>query len=72
MTEAEARKVDADSKKITLRHGPIANLGMPSMTMVFQVRDPAVLERVKAGDQVMFEAEKTGGAYVVTNIRKRD
>ena len=72
MTEAEVRKVDTEAKKITLRHGPIANLGMPPMTMVFQVKDPAMLEQVKTGDQVLFEAEKTGGAYVITSIRKRD
>lgn len=72
MTEAEVRKVDTDAKKITLRHGPITNLGMPPMTMVFQVKDPAMLEQVKAGDQVLFEAEKAGGAYVITSIRKRD
>lgn len=68
MTDAEVRKVDMDAKKITLRHGPIANLGMPPMTMVFQVRDPAMLDLVKAGDKVKFGAEKVGGAYIVTRI----
>ena len=72
MTAAEVRKVDMDAKKITLRHGPIVNLDMPAMTMVFQVRDPALLKQVKAGDKVLFEAEKTGGAYVLTHIRKMD
>lgn len=72
LTEAEVRKVDMDTKKITLRHGPIVNLGMPAMTMVFQVRDPAVLEQVKAGDQVLFTADKTEGAYVITQIRKKN
>ncbi len=72
MTEGEVRKVDRETKKITLRHGPILNLGMPAMAMVFQVSDPAMLEQVKAGDQVMFTAEKTGGVYVVTHIRKKN
>lgn len=71
MTNGEVRKIDRETKKITLRHGPIANLGMPAMTMVFQVKDPAMLEQVKTGDQVLFEAEKTGGVYVVTHIRKK-
>lgn len=66
--EGEIRKVDKDAKKITIRHGPLTNLGMPAMTMVFQVKDPAMLEQVKAGDKVKFEAEKTGGAYVVTEV----
>ena len=72
MTDGEVRRIDRETKKITLRHGPIVNLGMPAMTMVFQVKDPAMLEQVKTGDQVLFEAEKTGGAYVVTHIRKKD
>lgn len=70
MTEAEVRKVDLDAKKITLRHGAIENLGMPPMTMVFQVRDPALLNQLKTGDKVRFSAEKTGGAYFVNRIEK--
>ncbi len=57
LSDAEVRKVDLDTKKITLRHGPIPNLDMPPMTMVFQVKDPAMLEQVKTGDQVLFQAE---------------
>jgi Cu/Ag efflux protein CusF len=62
------RKVDKDAKKITIKHGPLANLDMPAMTMVFQVRDPAMLNQVKAGDKVKFQAEKVGGAFMVTQI----
>ncbi|MBX9905947.1 MAG: copper-binding protein [Burkholderiales bacterium] len=68
MSDGEVRKVDMDAKKITLRHGTIENLGMPPMTMVFQVKDPALLEKVKTGDKVKFRAEKTGGAYTVLQI----
>lgn len=67
-TAGEVRKVDKESKKITLKHGEIKNLGMPSMTMVFQVKDPAMLDKVKAGDKVLFAAEKADGAYVVTEL----
>lgn len=70
LSEGEVRKVDKDAKKITIRHGPLANLDMPPMTMVFQVKDPAMLEQVKAGDKVRFTAEKIGGAYTVTRIEK--
>jgi Cu(I)/Ag(I) efflux system protein CusF len=68
MTDGEVRKVDMDNKKITLRHGEIKNLGMPGMTMVFQVKDPAFLDKVKTGDKVRFTAEKMNGALTVTNI----
>ncbi len=68
MTDAEVRKVDKDSKKITLKHGEIKNLDMPAMTMVFQVKDPAILDKVKAGDKVRFKAEKVTGGYAVSEI----
>ena len=68
LSEGEVRKVDKDAKKITIKHGPLANLDMPPMTMVFQVKDPAMLGQVKAGDKVKFRAEKLGGAYTVTRI----
>lgn len=68
MTDGEVRRVDLETKKITLRHGAIENLDMPPMTMVFQVRDPALLDKVKTGDKIKFRAEKTGGAYTVTEI----
>lgn len=68
MADGEIRKVDKDAKKITIKHGPLANLDMPPMTMVFQVKDPAMLDSVKAGDKVKFRAEKIGGAFTVTAI----
>ena len=69
MTDGEVRKVDRDNKKITLKHGEIKSLQMPGMTMVFQVKDAAMLDMVKQGDKVRFKAEKAGGALVVTEIQ---
>ena len=68
LTEGEVRKVDKEAKKLTIRHGLIANLDMPPMTMVFQVQDPAILDTIKAGDKIRFQAEKSGGAYTVTKV----
>jgi Cu(I)/Ag(I) efflux system periplasmic protein CusF len=68
MADAEVRKVDKENKKLTLKHGEIKSLDMPPMTMVFQVADGAMLERVKPGDKVRFRADKIGGAYTVTAI----
>ncbi len=70
MTDGEIRKVDMENKKITIKHGEIKNLDMPGMTMVFQVKDPAMLGKVKTGDKVRFAAEKAGGAIVVTDIQQ--
>jgi Cu/Ag efflux protein CusF len=69
LAEGEVRKIDKENKKITLKHGEIKNLEMPGMTMVFGVKDPAMLDVVKQGDKVKFKAEKIGGAFVVTDIR---
>ena len=68
MVAGEVRKVDKDARKITLRHAEIKQLDMPAMTMVFQVKDPAMLDKVKAGDKVKFKAENAGGAMTVTEI----
>ena len=68
MTSGEVRKVDMDTRKITLKHGDIKNLGMPGMTMVFRVADPNMLEGLKAGDSVRFTAERIDGALTVTAI----
>ena len=69
MTEGEVRKIDKEARKITIKHGEIKNLDMPGMTMVFQVKDPALLEKVKAGDKVKFRVEKMNGALVATEIQ---
>jgi Cu(I)/Ag(I) efflux system protein CusF len=70
LTTGEVRKVDKDSKKMTIRHAEIKNLEMPPMTMVFQVKDPAWLDAYKPGDAIRFSVEKTqGGALVVTEIQ---
>jgi Cu(I)/Ag(I) efflux system periplasmic protein CusF len=68
--QAEVRKIDKDAKKVTLKHGPIKNLDMPSMTMVFQVKDAALLEKIAVGDKIMFTAEQQQGAYVMTGAEK--
>jgi Cu/Ag efflux protein CusF len=69
MSQGEVRKVDKENKKITLKHAEIKNLEMPGMTMVFQVKDAALLDTVKPGDKVQFKAEKAGGALVITDIQ---
>jgi Cu/Ag efflux protein CusF len=69
MSEGEVRKVDVAGKKITLKHGPIRNLDMPAMTMLFDVPDAALLAKVKAGDKVRFVAANPGGKLTVTDIQ---
>lgn len=66
--EGEVRKIDKENQKITLKHGDIKNLDMPGMTMVFKVKDAALLDKVQVGSKVRFNAEKSDGAIVVTNM----
>ena len=71
LADGEIRKVDKDAKKITIKHGEIKSLDMPPITMVFRVKEPAMLDAVKPGDKVKFSADKIGGAYTVTAIEKQ-
>lgn len=66
--EAEVRRVNPAGQEITLRHGEIKNLEMPPMTMVFKVKDVALLAKLKAGDKVRFTADRINGSYTVLSI----
>ncbi|WP_172149019.1 MULTISPECIES: copper-binding protein [Pseudomonas] len=69
LSQGEVRKIDLAGQKITLRHGPIDSVGMPPMTMVFSVRDAALLEGIKTGDKVRFQVEQQGSQFVVTELQ---
>jgi Cu/Ag efflux protein CusF len=68
--DGQVTKINTKENKITLRHGPIKNLDMDSMTMVFVVKDPAMLKQVKVGDKVKFEADRVNGRLTVVKIQK--
>jgi Cu(I)/Ag(I) efflux system periplasmic protein CusF len=68
--KGEIKKINEAAGKITIKHAPIPNLDMDSMTMVFRVADPALLKQVKVGDSVMFEADRVKGALTVTTLTK--
>ena len=68
-TEGEVRKIDHAQGKLTIKHGEIKNLDMPPMTMVFQVKDAAMLDQLKVGDKIRFVVEKAASGYVVTAIQ---
>ena len=67
----EVKKIDEGAGKITLQHGPAKSLGMDeAMTMVYRVKDSAMLKQVKVGDKVTFEAEEAASGYTVTKLQK--
>jgi Cu(I)/Ag(I) efflux system periplasmic protein CusF len=70
MTAGEITKVDKDAGKVTIKHGEIKNLDMPPMTMMFRMSDPAMLEKIKAGDKINFLAEKIKGNFTVTEFER--
>jgi Cu/Ag efflux protein CusF len=71
MIDGQVTKIDEAAGKITLKHGPIKKLDMNEpMTMVFRVQDPAMLKRVKVGDEVKFDADCLQGQFTVTKIEK--
>ena len=69
LTDGEIRKVDKSAGKITVKHGEIKNLDMPPMTMVFGVKDAAMLDKVKQGDKVRFRAANEDGKFTITEIQ---
>lgn len=70
MSEGEVKKVDKKAGKVTIKHGPLANLNMPPMTMVFGVKDVALLDGVNAGDKIRFLAEKSGNSLRVSQLER--
>jgi len=61
-------KIDKAQGKLTLKHGPLENLGMPGMTMVFRVQDANWLDQVKPGDTIRFLADRVNGVFTVTRL----
>jgi Cu/Ag efflux protein CusF len=71
LTDGLVTKVDTSAGKISIKHGPMKKFDMDEgMTMVYSARDPALLQAVKAGDKVIFDAENVNGQFVVTKIQK--
>lgn len=68
LSEGTVKRIDKASARVTLAHGPIANLAMPGMTMSFKVKDAKALDKLKEGDKVRFRAEDVGGTLVVVRI----
>ncbi len=71
-TEGDIRKVDQETGKITLRHGPIeGELEMPAMSMVFQVKDVSLLNTLKVGDKVAATISKENGVFYIQSAEKK-
>jgi Cu/Ag efflux protein CusF len=68
MATGTVTKVDTQWNKVTIDHGPLENLDMPAMKMVFVLADPAMLDGLSEGSQVKFLADRVNGKLTVTEI----
>ena len=62
------KKVDKAGGKVTISHGPLTNLNMPAMTMVFKVSNATWLDQMKTGDKIRFMADNVNGAITVVHF----
>ena len=62
------KKVDPKSGTVTLAHEPIKSLNWSAMTMGFQVKDKALLDKLQPGKKVEFEFMQQGKDYVITSV----
>ena len=71
LVKGKVTKVDAAAQKVTIRHEAIKKFDMQDgMTMVFRVKDPAMLKQVKTGDEIRFDSDKINGAFTVIELEK--
>ena len=68
-TRGVVREIAPDGGKVVIRHEAITNY-MPAMTMEFNVRDPAELRGVAAGDTVSFRLTATEDTHWIDRIAK--
>ena len=70
MVDGQVKKIDKAAGKVTLKHGPIKDLDMDAMTMVFRAGDPAMLKGLKAGARIKFDADRVNGQITVTKLQQ--
>ena len=70
-TEGVVRHVDRSGGYIVVRHGPIENLGIPPMTMIFRVNDPRLIESLDPGTEVRFAADRLDGKFTIVHLERR-
>ncbi|MFC7299654.1 copper-binding protein [Herminiimonas aquatilis] len=72
LSDGEVRRINKEGGKVTIKHGPLDNLDMPGMTMIFRVQDPAMLDQIREGDKIKFVADKVDGVFVVKELHIAD
>ena len=68
MSQGTITKIDEKWNRLTIDHGPLENLEMEAMTMVFEVVDPAMMEGLSEGQEITFMADRVKGKLTVTEL----
>ncbi|KFG98358.1 RND transporter MFP subunit [Burkholderia paludis] len=71
LTDAEVKEIDAGRGLVTLEHGALDNIGMPAMTMAFNVADAAMIRSLHVGDKVRVRVESVNGTLTIVRLVKR-
>ncbi|MFW2358184.1 copper-binding protein [Hydrogenophaga sp.] len=58
-----------ENGKVTIKHGEIKHLDIPPMSMVFNVKNNAMLDKVQVGEKIQFIVVQDAGKIVVTDIK---
>lgn len=66
------KTIRASQGKVKIEHGPIDKYGMPAMTMVFKVQNPADLETLEKGMAVEFDIDTSSGGFEIIQIKPKD
>lgn len=66
LADATVERVLRESDEIVLDHGDLPNLAMPAMTMAFDVGNKKMLDSIKPGDKIRFQAEIIKGKPTIT------
>jgi Cu/Ag efflux protein CusF len=68
LAQGTITRLDMERREITLDHGPLLNLGLPPRIGTFAVTDAALLKGLKAGDTILFLAERRDSTLAVVRI----
>ena len=68
LVDVVVKKIDKAGGKVTVSHGPLTNLNMPPMTMVFRVKEAAWLDRMQAGEKIRFVADAINGTLTIVRL----
>jgi Cu(I)/Ag(I) efflux system protein CusF len=68
LIDGVVKKIDKTAGKVTVTHGPLTNLNMPAMTMVFRVKEAVWLEQMQSGGKIRFIADSINNTLTIVRF----